>query len=253
MTGRLSGKVAIVTGAAYGIGAAIARRFVVEGSRVVLADVAESALDTLADELGRQATAIRCDVAVADDVAAVVDRATTVFGGLDIVVNNAAVGSDTNLIDLKQDDWEHVLSVCVGGVFHTIRCAVPVMRTRGGGAFVNISSVAGRRAMHGIAAYAAAKAGIEAITRCAALELRGEGIRVNAIAPGMIRTKAATANGEALSRAVGSGLIDYVTSRQGRWGEPAEVAGVAVHLASDEAAFTSGQTYVLDNGASVLV
>lgn len=252
MTARLAGKVAIVTGAAYGIGADIARRFVVEGAQVVLADVAESGLARLTDELGSNATAIRCDVAVSHDMAAVVDCATTGFGGLDIVVNNAAVGSDANLVDLRQDDWERVLSVGVGGVFHAIRCAAPAMRARGGGAFVNISSMAGRRAMRGMAAYAAAKAGVEAITRCASLELRDDGIRVNAIAPGMIRTRAATANGEVLGRAVGSGLSDYVVSRQGRWGEPAEVAQVAVHLASDEAAFTSGQTYVLDNGASLL-
>ncbi|CAJ1583521.1 SDR family oxidoreductase [[Mycobacterium] wendilense] len=167
-------------------------------------------------------------------------------------MNNAAVGSAGRLLDLEQQDWERVLSVGVGGVLHAIRHAAPAMRARVGGAFVNISSIAGRRAMYGMAAYAAAKAGVEAITRCAALELRADAIRVNAIAPGMIRTKAATANQLALGQAFGAEVSEYVQRSQGRWGEPDEVAAVAVHLASDEASFTTGQTYLLDNGASVL-
>ncbi|SFB13512.1 3alpha(or 20beta)-hydroxysteroid dehydrogenase [Amycolatopsis marina] len=250
---RLSDKVAIVTGAAYGIGAAIARRFVDEGASVVLADIADAAVRDLSEKLGPRATWIRCDVSAGPDVAAAVDVARTTFGGLDIVVNNAAVGSSLLVTDQEQHDWERVLAVGVGGVFHTLRYATPAMRERGGGAFVNLSSAAGRRAMRGMSAYAAAKAGIEAITRCAALELRDQGVRVNAIAPGMISTGAARANSDFLSQAIGIDMADFVENKQGRWGETAEVAAVALHLASDESAFTTGHTYVLDNGATNLL
>ncbi|PXY18174.1 hypothetical protein BAY59_34755 [Prauserella coralliicola] len=247
---RLSGKVAIVTGAAHGIGAAIARSFVAEGAHVVLADIADAALGTLAGELGPQAAPVHCDVSSGDDVLATVKFTVETFGGLDVVVNNAATGSSSMLVDMRQKEWERAFAIGVGGVFHTIRHATPVMRERGGGAFVNISSAAGRRAARGMAAYSAAKASVEALTRCAALELREDGIRVNAIVPGMIRTGAAQGNSEFLGQAVGMELAEYVAKHQGRWGEPAEVAAVAVHLASAEAAFTTGHMYVLDNGAT---
>ncbi|TCP42053.1 NAD(P)-dependent dehydrogenase (short-subunit alcohol dehydrogenase family) [Tamaricihabitans halophyticus] len=252
MAARLSGKVAMVTGAAYGIGSAITRRFVAEGAEVLAVDVAESAVGGLVEELGRRVASARCDVAVGADVQAAVRRAVDTFGGLDIVVNNAAVGGESMAAETTQSEWERVLSVGIGGLFHTIRHATPAMRERGGGAFVNLSSMAASRAMLGMAPYAAAKAGVEAITRCAALELRADGIRVNAIAPGLIRTPVAQANAAALGRALSADLADYVGHRQGRWGEPDEVAKVAVHLACAEASLTTGQTYVLDNGATAL-
>lgn len=217
---------------------------------MLLADIAEPALGRLAAELGNAAVPVRCDVADGNEVAAAIAAAADAFGGLDLVVNNAAVGAVADVAELTQDTWERVLGVSVGGVFHVIRHATPLLSSRGGGAIVNISSVAGSRAMRGMAAYAAAKAGVEAITRCAAMELRDHGIRVNAIAPGMIRTGAAEAGAQHLGRAIGTGLDDYLAQQQGRWGEPDEVAAVAVHLVSDESAFTSGQTYMLDNGAS---
>ena len=246
---RLRGKVAVVTGAAHGIGAAAARRFVAEGAKVVLADISERGLHALRTELGADAADVRCDVANEADLAAAVHCAVTEFGGLDILFNNAAMGSHGHIVDLDLADWDRVFAVNVGGVLHGIRAAVPAMRERGSGAILNTSSVIGRCAAPGISAYSASKAAVESLTRAAALELRAHHIRVNAIAPGMIKTRAAAASAPFLAEALGSDVTDYVARRQGRWGEPQEVAAVAAHLVSDEASFTTGQTYVLDNGA----
>lgn len=251
MSLRLQGKVAIVTGAAHGIGAAAARRFLAEGARVVLADVSERGLTTLAGELGPAAVAVRCDVAAEDDVAAAVDRAVAAFGGLDIIFNNAAAGAGGRILEMDRADWDRVFAVNVGGVLNGIRAAVPALRERGGGAILNTSSVAGRCASPGISAYSASKAAVESLTRSAALELREEGIRVNAIVPGLVRTRAAEASAPFLVDALGTDPDGYVTARQGRWGEPDEIAAVAAHLVSDEASLATGQSYVLDNGATL--
>ncbi|BBF99055.1 MULTISPECIES: SDR family NAD(P)-dependent oxidoreductase [Pseudonocardia] len=250
MSGRLQGRVAIVTGAAHGIGAATARCFVAEGAAVVLADVSERGLAALAAELGDAAHAVRCDVAVPDDLVAAVEQAVTAFGGLDILFNNAAAGAGGRIEELDPADWDRVFAVNVGGVLHGIRAAVPAIRERGGGAILNTSSVAGRCASPGIAAYAASKAAVESLTRTAALELRADGIRVNAIVPGLVRTRAAEASAPFLVDALGTDPDGYVAARQGRWGAPEEIAAVAVHLVSDEASLTTGQCYVLDNGAT---
>ncbi|MEV1294564.1 glucose 1-dehydrogenase [Pseudonocardia sp. NPDC049635] len=251
MSGRLQDRVAIVTGAAHGIGAAAARRFVAEGARVVLADISERGLAETAGELGDAVRAIRCDVADPQDLPATVDHAVTAFGGLDILFNNAATGAGGGLTEMDPADWDRVFAVNVGGVLHGIRAAVPAMRERGGGAILSTSSVAGRCASPGIAAYAASKAAVESLTRSAALELRENRIRVNAIAPGLVRTRAAEASARFLLDALGSDPDGYVAARQGRWGEPDEIAAVAAHLVSDEASFTTGQCYVLDNGATL--
>lgn len=251
MMPRLTGRVAVVTGAAHGIGAATARRFVAEGARVVLADVSERGLAALAGELGEAVTTVRCDVAVEDDVVAAVDRAVGAFGGLDIIFNNAAAGAGGRIVEMDRAEWDRVFAVNVGGVLNGIRAAVPALRERGGGAILNTSSVAGRCASPGIAAYAASKAAVESLTRSAALELREDGIRVNAIVPGLVRTRAAEASAPFLVDALGADPDGYVATRQGRWGEPDEIAAVAAHLVSDEASLTTGQAYVLDNGATL--
>ncbi|OSY44224.1 MULTISPECIES: SDR family NAD(P)-dependent oxidoreductase [Pseudonocardia] len=247
MSGRMDGRVALVTGGAYGIGAAIAARFAAEGAEVVVADIdgAEAA------EGDGVACRLRCDVSVADDVAAAVAVAEDRFGGLDIMVNNAGLGSACDLVDLDDEQWARVIGVSLTGTFHGIRHAAPAIARRGGGAILNVSSLAAGRALPGMGAYSAAKAGVEALTRTAAVELRGSGIRVNAVVPGLIRTAAARAGGAALARGLGvDDLQDYLDQRQGRWGEPEEVAEVAVHLAGDGASFTSGLLYTIDNGGS---
>lgn len=248
MSGRMAGRVALVTGGAHGIGAAIVARFVAEGADVVVADL--DAVAGTADGPG-SCVQVRCDVSVAADVAAAVAAAQDRFGGLDVMVNNAGLGSARDLVDLGDDEWARVIGVSLTGTFHGIRHAAPALARRGGGAILNVSSLAAGRAMPGMGAYSAAKAGVEALTRTAAVELRGSGIRVNAIVPGLIRTAAARAGGAALARGLGvDDLQDYLDRRQGRWGEPEEVAAAAVHLVGDDASFTSGLLYAIDNGGS---
>lgn len=243
MSGRLAGRVALITGAARGIGAALGARFAAEGATVVAADVLERP--------GEYSRFVHCDVTRPDDVAGAVEFTEAEFGRLDIMVNNAGLGAAGDLAELGDEDWSRVIGVSLTGTFHGIRCAAPAIARRGGGSILNVSSIAARRAMPGMGAYCAAKAGVEALTRCAAVELRPQHIRVNAIAPGLIRTSAAEAGGSALSRGVGMDLTEFFNRCQGRWGEPDEVAQAAIHLVSDESSFTSGLVYAIDNSASV--
>lgn len=252
MPGLLTNKVAIVLGSGRGIGAAIAQRFAYDGATVAVADVSARAAAGTAAAIGAAAVAVQCDVADEDSVAATLATVVEELGGLDIVVNNAALGLGATLTEMTRPDWDRVLAVTLNGTFHAIKHAVPHLRSRGGGAILNISSVAGRTAMASMAAYSAAKAGVDALTRTAALELRADRIRVNAIVPGMIRTTAATAAADALAPALGMAVDRYVAERQSRWGEADEVAAVAAHLVSDDAAFTTGLFYLLDNGATLL-
>lgn len=248
--GRLEGRVAIITGAAGGIGAATARAFLREGAAVVLADLAEERLEQLARELGANARAARCDVGSPTDIATAVSVATDAFGRVDVMVNNAALGSAGAVADLQEDEWARLLRINVGGAINGIGHGAAAMRAHGeGGSIINISSLAAHRAMAGLGLYGACKAAVESLTRTAAHELRSEGIRVNAIVPGVIRTIAAEASAGALTAALGQDLDTWIATRQARWGTADEVAAVAVHLASDEASFTSGLLYHVDNGA----
>ncbi|MGV0835767.1 SDR family NAD(P)-dependent oxidoreductase [Mycolicibacterium thermoresistibile] len=252
MTGLLTGKVAIVLGAGRGIGAAIAQRFADEGASVVVADVSERWAGKTATAIGSAALPMQCDVSDEDAVAATLAAVVDQLGGLDVVVNNAALGHGGPITEIARSDWDRVLAITLNGTFHATKHAVPHLRRRGGGAIINISSVAGRAAMSSMAAYSVAKAGVDALTRTAAAELRPDNIRVNAIVPGMIRTAAATASAEVLAPALRTDVESYVAQRQHRWGEPEEVAAVAAHLASDDASFTTGMFYLLDNGATLL-
>lgn len=249
-----SGKVALITGAAHGIGASTVRRLHELGASVVLMDRAVAGAQQLRDQLDAARTiVVGGDVSVAEDVAEAVRAGVAAFGGIDILVNNAAVGSSARIEELEPADWKLVLDVGLGGVLNGIKYVAPALRERGGGSIVNVSSVAARHAMYGMGAYSAAKAGVEALTRCAAIELRPDGIRVNAVAPGMIRSYAAEKSIPVLDRAIPPSFDTFITHRQGRWGEPTEVAAVITYLAGDDASFVTGQTMVVDHGASVLL
>lgn len=246
---RLATKVAVVTGGAHGIGRAITERFVSEGARVLIADRAVDAGASVAEQLGDVVRAVDCDVADSTSVAAAVDTAVSTFGGLDIMVNNAASERAMALLELDDSSWQRSLDVNLSGVFYGIRHGATAISASGGGTIINVSSIAAHRAMPGLGAYSATKAGVEALTRTAAVELRDVGIRVNAIAPGLIRTAAAERRQDMLEPALGEPVDRYLARHQGRWGEPVEIASVALHLASDESSFTSGITYVVDHGS----
>ncbi|MFF5988344.1 SDR family NAD(P)-dependent oxidoreductase [Prauserella flavalba] len=250
MTRRLTGKAAVVTGGAHGIGAAIVARFVAEGASVTIADVEETEGRALAERLGPGCRFVPCDVTRSSAVAGAVDSTVAEFGALDVMVNNAGVGAASSVVEMDETQWRRVIQVNLDGTFHGIKHAAPAIRRGGGGAILNLSSIAAGRAMRGMAAYSAAKAGIEALTRTAAVELRENGIRVNAIVPGLVQTAAAQQGSEVLARGLGMSVDQYFATRQGRWGTADEVAAVAVHLVSDEASFTSGLLYRIDNGGT---
>jgi NAD(P)-dependent dehydrogenase (short-subunit alcohol dehydrogenase family) len=240
----LDGQRAVITGAASGIGLATARRFVEEGASVVLLDIDEDKLVKAAAELG--ATSYAVDVTDADAVDHAFRDAADALGGLTIAYNNAGIGDQAKLHAMSTERWHQIVSVCLDGVFHGIRSAVPLIRAAGGGTIVNTSSISGVRPASGEGAYAAAKAGVAALTATAALEYAPE-IRVNAVAPGMIHT----------------GLTDPLLSMDGtqefmrektplaRIGTPEDVADVVVFLCSPLARFITGQNIVVDGGMTL--
>lgn len=246
--GRLTGKVALVTGAAHGLGRAIAEAMVAEGARVVVADRDLDAAEHVVRVHGDLGVAVRCDVTEPESVRAAVEVASSTFGGLDILVNNVGGDRASLLIDIEPERWRRAMSLNLDSAFHGIRYAAPAMIERGGGAIINVSSAAAHRPSVGLGAYAVGKAGVEALTKSAALELRPHGIRVNALVPGLFDTPAARRSRKAIEEGYGADLDALATRKQGRWGRPEEAAAAAVHLASDEASFTTGLLYLLDHG-----
>jgi 3alpha(or 20beta)-hydroxysteroid dehydrogenase len=232
---RLDGKRALITGAASGIGAATARRFVEEGAMVVVADVAEEGGRSLAEELG--ATFERLDVRDESAWVAAVDRS----GGLDVLVNNAAIVELGGVDEMDEASFRRLLDVNTVGVFLGMRTVVPSMRARGGGSIVNISSIAGLVGNPYSIGYAASKWAVRGMTKSAAVALAQDGIRVNSVHPGVIRTPMSAS--VELSKTSGLSLL-------ARLGEPVEVANVIVHLASDESSFTTGAEHVVDGGTT---
>lgn len=239
--GRLAGKVALVTGAARGQGAAAARRFVAEGARVVLADVADEAGKALADEL--DADYVHLDVSEEDDWAAALDA----HGPVTVLVNNAGVLHFSLLHETKLADYERVIRVNQVGTFLGMRAVVPGMLDAGGGSIVNVSSVEGLAAAPLLTAYTASKFAIRGMTKVAALELAGRGVRVNSVHPGVVETGL-------LPTALGGQQVDLsmVAKRvpMRRVGQPAEIAELVVFLASDDSSYCTGAEFVADGGVT---
>jgi NAD(P)-dependent dehydrogenase (short-subunit alcohol dehydrogenase family) len=247
--GRLHGKVAVITGGASGIGLATARRFAAEGASVVVGDRNQDALDALdsADgEHGGSITAAPCDVTVEADVARLMAVATERYGRLDVAFANAGIGSSARIVDAEATGWSEVLDVCLVGSFLTIKHAARAMTD--GGSIVVTTSLNAVQPGVGMSAYCAAKAGAAMLVQVAALELGPAGIRVNAIAPGLVRT------GLTDPMWLIPPLVDAYEENTplGRHAQPDEIANLVTFLASDESAFISGSQYLVDGGAHTM-
>jgi NAD(P)-dependent dehydrogenase (short-subunit alcohol dehydrogenase family) len=247
----LTGKVAVITGAASGMGHAAAILFAQQGAHVVLADLNTKGGEAAAAEAskaGPRCVFQRTDVSAEADVKAMIERATGEFGKLDILFNNAGIGGAVGpLEDIAVDDWDKTQAVCLRGVFLGIKHAIGPMRTAGGGAIVSTASIAGIDGYSGLHAYCAAKAGVVNLTRSAALQLACDFIRVNAIAPGGVSTPIVW-NGTANREAVEGFLVNAQPMPQ--VGMPLDIANAALFLASDAARFITGHTLVVDGGAT---
>ncbi|MGW0894256.1 glucose 1-dehydrogenase [Saccharopolyspora gloriosae] len=240
---RLSGKVAVITGAAGGQGAAAARRFVSEGARVLLADVADEAGEALAGELGEPARYRHLDVSAEHEWDEAIRVAESVFGPVDVLVNNAGVLHLAALADTALADYERVVRVNQIGAFLGMRAVLSSMPS--GGSIINVSSVEGLAGMPGTVAYAASKFAIRGMTKVAALELGERGIRVNSVHPGMIDTGM-------LRDVAGDAMDGFAKSRLalGRLGESADIANLVLFLAGDESSYCTGAEFVADGGAT---
>ncbi|MET0824903.1 MAG: SDR family oxidoreductase [Acidimicrobiales bacterium] len=243
----LAGKGVVVTAAAgTGIGFATAKRCAEEGARVVISDHHErrlaEAADTIAEAVGERPHTIVCDVTDDDAVRALVDGSAEALGGIDVMVNNAGLGGEVDLVDMTDDQWDVVLDVTLNGTFRTTRAALRHMLPRGCGVIVNNASVLGWRAQRGQAHYAAAKAGVMALTRCAAIEAADAGVRVNAVAPSL-------ATHPFLTKVMSDDLLAELEAKEafGRGATPWEVANVIVFLASDYSSYMTGEVVAVSS------
>ncbi|MFI0909260.1 SDR family NAD(P)-dependent oxidoreductase [Streptomyces abikoensis] len=252
MTTRFSGRTVLVTGGGTGIGRAVALAFAREGARVVVAGRrAEPLRETVAavEAAGGEATAVTADVTRPADVEALVERTVKQYGGLDVAVNNVGVFvPPAKIADLPEDDWHTVLATNLTSVWLSMKHEIAHMRANGGGAIVNISSNLGAHLrVPGLGAYAASKAAVSTLTRSAALDHIGEGVRINAVSPGPIETTMSSRPGESADEKAERMSRDVPA---GRAGSPEEVAAAVLYLASAEAAYTVGTELVLDGGVT---
>ena len=247
---RLEGKVAIITGAAQGMGAAHARRFIAEGAKVVFTDLNAEAGKALEVELGEAALFVRQDVSQEADWQNVVSQAEGRFGPISTLVNNAGIiGPVKPAADLDEADFLKVIAINQTAVFLGIKHAIPSMLKAGGGSIVNISSISGIVAIYGTpnVAYAASKFAVRGITKQVAIEYGRQGIRANSVHPGYIRTPMMTAALDDEQIKIASGSVPI-----GRVGEVGDVANLVVFLASDESAFVTGAEHIIDGGLTAL-
>jgi NAD(P)-dependent dehydrogenase (short-subunit alcohol dehydrogenase family) len=241
VTGRLTGKVALITGGARGQGAAHAQRLAEEGASVITGDVLDAEGEEMAAKLRADGLAVdylRLDVTSSADWSRAVQFAAD-RGGLDVLVNNAGIVHVNPLLEETLEAWNALLAVNVTGVLLGMQAAIPAMRTRGGGSIVNIASIFGLAGASGYVAYCASKAAVVMITKTAALEHAGDGIRVNAVCPGGVRT--AMNENEA-----GSGVVPLTP--MGRRADVREISGAVLFLASDDSTFVTGTEVVVDGG-----
>jgi 3-oxoacyl-[acyl-carrier protein] reductase len=239
--GLLTGKTVVVTAAAgTGIGFATARRCAEEGATVLISDIHErrlgEAADSLADLTGTRPPTVVCNVTREDDVAGLFAASVGELGHIDVLINNAGLGGEVDLVDMTDDQWQAVLDVTLNGTMRCTRAAMRHMMPRGSGTIVNNSSVVGWRSQRGQCHYAAAKAGVMALTRCAAIEAASAGVRINCVAPSL-------AMHPFLAKVSDQTFLDQLAEREafGRAAEPWEIANVMVFLASDLSSYMTGE------------
>ena len=243
----LAGRIAVITGGAQGLGYAIAQQFIAEGARVMLGDLNIDATRAAADSIGGSAVARAgaCDGTSVAAVDGLIAAAIEEFGNVNIMVNNAGITRDATLRKMSEEQFDEVISVHLKGTWNGTRTAAAVMREHGGGAIINMSSISGKVGLVGQTNYSAAKAGIVGLTKAAAKELAHVGVRVNAIAPGLIRS----AMTEAMPQRIWDAKLAEVP--MGRAGEPSEVATVALFLASDLSSYMTGTVLEVTGGRHI--
>lgn len=243
----LAGRIAVITGGAQGLGYAIAEQFIAEGARVLLGDLNIDDTRAAAQALGGSevARAVACDVTSASEVDHLIAAALEEFGSVDVMVNNAGITRDATLRKMTEQQFDDVISVHLKGTWNGTRSAAAIMREQGSGAIINMSSISGKVGFVGQTNYSAAKAGIIGLTKAAAKELAHLGVRVNAIAPGLIRS----AMTEAMPQRIWDAKLAEVP--MGRAGEPSEVAAVALFLASDLSSYMTGTVLEVTGGRHI--
>jgi NAD(P)-dependent dehydrogenase (short-subunit alcohol dehydrogenase family) len=249
MTQILKDKVAIVTGAAKGIGFAIAKKFSEAGATVVLADIDTDGVQQAASQL-QNAHAVTCDVTDEGQVEKLIANAVASHGRLDVMVSNAGVATVKPIVQMPLDEWRTVMSVDLDGVFLCTKHAGLEMAQNGGGSIINVASIKAFGGSPATGHYGAAKAGVVSLTKTAALELRANNVRVNAICPGWVETDMVMDRKAELENVLGVDFEQVIGQLQGRLGRPDEIAGLAVFLASDRSRFSSGTAYNVDGGAT---
>jgi NAD(P)-dependent dehydrogenase (short-subunit alcohol dehydrogenase family) len=250
MLSDLKDKRALVTGAAQGLGRAVAELFIERGARVVLTDIDGDLLAKTVADLGDAAHGVVSDVTSEAQVASAVQAAVDHLGGLDIAVNNAGIEIGKPLVHQTEAEFDRLMSINVKGVFFGIKHATPALIASGGGNIVNMASVAGLGGVPLLGSYCASKAAVLRLTETAAIELREAGIRVNAVCPSFIRTEMVARLVDPFEGATGAKFDDVIAVKQQRLGTPEEVAEMVAFLASDDAKFVTGAHYVLDSGLS---
>jgi 3-oxoacyl-[acyl-carrier protein] reductase len=245
--GLLQGKTVLITAAAgAGIGFAAAKRCVEEGARVLISDIHEKRIAAASEELAKIAGGSvpfrLCNVTVEDDVRSLVQAAIDELGHVDVLINNAGLGGTCNVVDMQDDEWLRVMDVTLNSVFRMTRAILPHMIERQSGVIVNNASVLGWRAQKGQSHYAAAKAGVMALTRCSALEVADEGVRINAVSPSF-------ATHPFLEKSIPKADLDELEAREayGRGAQPWEVANVMVFLASDYSSYMTGEVVAVSS------
>lgn len=245
---RLENKVAIITGAASGIGKETALLFAKEGAKITVSDINEEAGKKVVEEInnsGGSSIFVKANTAIPSDSENLVAETVKAFGGLHIAVNNAGVGSAfSKVADIKPEDWQRVIDINLSGVFYGMKYQIPEMVKSKGGSVINISSILGQAAFPGSAAYVASKHGVIGLTKTGALDYATENVRVNAIGPGFIYT------GLVNEDTMGKEAIQMLESKHAmnRLGVPIEIAAMALFLVSDEASFVTGSYYPVDGG-----